>query len=274
MGVHGLEKREKGTAKKGWIAVLITTLLLAVMEMTGLPVALLPQVDFWGINPIYLILLVNFIIGGLLCSLLKRLFFPEWTLGLKFDGVGGDLRRYGLAGAVTAAASIAAFAAGLRPAFNVEPSVGQVLVEGVFYCIGVSLFEEVYLRGLLQNMVEKIMGPRKNAVMWAVLISSMLFALGHIAGALSGGLLVAAAKALWTFGLGIYLGAVYKKTANLWVPAILHMLVNLSGILFCFTTTTSFPTAGIWVNVIAFMLLGAYGLWLLKNPGEQEEQQV
>ena len=264
-----MKNREKDIAKKGWLGVLFTTLLLAIMEMTGLPIALLPQVDFWGITPIYLILLANFIAGGLLCALLKRLLFPEWTLGLKCEGVGNGLRRYGLAGAVVAAASIAAFAVGLHSSFNVVPSVGKVLVEGVFYCIGVSLFEEIYLRGLLQNLVEKLMGERKNAVMWAVLISSMLFGVGHIAGALSGGVWVAAAKVVWTFCLGIYFGAVYKKTANLWVPAVLHMLVNLSGILFCFTTTTAFPLVAIWVNVVAFVLLGAYGLWLLRNLGEQ-----
>lgn len=269
-----MEKREAYKEKKGWPAVLIATLLLAAMEMTGLPAALVSLVSFWGINPIYLILLANFILGGLLCALLKRLFFSGWTLGLKWDGVGRGLRRYGFVGAVAAAASFAAFAFGLRADFDVVPSAGRVLIEGVLYCVGVSLFEEVYLRGLLQNLVERLIGTRKNAALWAVLISSTLFGLGHIAGALSSGLWVAVAKVLWTFGLGIYFGAVYIKTANLWVPAILHMLVNLTGILFCFTTTTAFPPVGIWVNVVAFVLLGVYGLWLLKKSKNKSDETV
>ncbi|MFR2155158.1 MAG: type II CAAX prenyl endopeptidase Rce1 family protein [[Eubacterium] siraeum] len=44
--------------------------------------------------------------------------------------------------------------------------------------------EELYLRGLLQNIIAKWFGERKNAILYAILITSVLFGLGHIFGAL------------------------------------------------------------------------------------------
>ena len=95
--------------------------------------------------------------------------------------------------------------------------------------------EEIYLRGLLQNIIEKWFGIRNNAALFAVIISSALFGFGHIFGALGQPILTIICKAVWATALGIYFGAVYVKTRNLWIPIILHFIVDLCGIPFCFS---------------------------------------
>lgn len=70
-----------------------------------------------------------------------------------------------------------AFCIGLSP-FNNKPTIYRVIVEGVVYYIGVAIMEEIYLRGLLQNIIEKWFGKRDNATLYAVIISSALFGLG------------------------------------------------------------------------------------------------
>ena len=45
-----------------------------------------------------------------------------------------------------------AFCIELSP-FNNKPTIYRVIVEGIVYYIGVAIMEEIYLRGLLQNIM-------------------------------------------------------------------------------------------------------------------------
>ena len=64
--------------------------------------------------------------------------------------------------------------------FDNKPTIWRVVIEGIVYYIGVGIMEELYLRGLLQNIIAKWFGERKNAILYAILITSVLFGLGHI----------------------------------------------------------------------------------------------
>ena len=88
-----------------------------------------------------------------------------------------------------------AFCIGLTP-FNNKPTIWRVLIEGIIYYIGVGIMEELYLRGLLQNIIEIWLGKRKNATLYAILIASLLFGLGHIFGALGQPIVTVIAKNL------------------------------------------------------------------------------
>lgn len=125
--------------------------------------------------------------------------------------------------------------------------------------------EELYLRGLLQNVIEKLFGSGKHASLYAVLITSVLFGAGHIFGALGQPPLTILCKTIWAAALGVYFGAVYVKTRNLWVPIILHTLIDLCGIPVCFTSSFEYPAIALIVSLISFVLLGVYGLYALKS---------
>lgn len=94
---------------------------------------------------------------------------------------------------------------------------------------------------------------------------SLAFGLGHIFGALGQPIVTVIAKTVWATALGVYLGAVYVKTGNLWVPIILHFIVNLCGIPFCFSTTTHYPTIALITCLVSYVLLGIYGVSIVRK---------
>ena len=84
-----------------------------------------------------------------------KILCPNWRLGLGKIGLVDGLKKYGVIGVVIALVGCVAFYVGLMP-FDRQPSVAKVLVEGVVYYIGVSIIEELYVRGLLLNLIEKV----------------------------------------------------------------------------------------------------------------------
>ena len=237
-------------------------ILMAFMDISGLPSALFMNVRVSDIEPFYFTLMLNFVFIGMVCFLISKIFLPNWPFKLEFKGTWQDLRKYGLAGILALFTSSFAFYIGLQP-LDYVPTFEKVLIEGFIYYIGVGIIEELYIRGLLLNLIEKLFGTSKNATIWAVIISSMLFGLGHIFGMLGSSPLMILSKVIWTIGLGLYLGAVYKRTNNLWVPIILHVIMDFCGVPFCFSTTGIFSTITLIIILPLYVLLGTYGMFLL-----------
>lgn len=101
---------------------------------------------------------------------------------------------------------------------------------------------------------------------YAILISSVLFGLGHIFGALGQPIVTIIAKTVWATALGIYFGAVYAVSKNLWVSIILHLIINLYGIPFCFSTSNQYPTIALITCLVSYILLAIYGAYIvIKN---------
>ena len=48
--------------------------------------------------------------------------------------------------------------------------------------------------------------------------------------------------------MGIYFGTIYKKTNNLWLPIILHFIINVCALPYCFTTITTYPNIGLYMK--------------------------
>ncbi|AEZ62205.1 CAAX amino terminal protease family [Streptococcus infantarius subsp. infantarius CJ18] len=98
--------------------------------------------------------------------------------GLQKSGLFSGLQRFGLPAVI----ATLAVAITLAP-FDNQPSFWRVFIEGIVYYVGVALVEEVYLRGLLQNLLEDCFENSQNAVLYAILITSFLFGFGHVFGA-------------------------------------------------------------------------------------------
>ena len=128
------------------------------------------------------------------------------------------------------------------------------------YYIGVGIIEELYLRGLLQNIIEKLLKSNRNAALYAVLCTSVLFGAGHAFGAMHLPVSIIMCKILWAAALGVYFGAVYCKTRNLWVPIILHTFIDFCGIPFCFTLESEYPPLAFIASLIVYLMLGIYGI--------------
>ena len=101
--------------------------------------------------------------------------------------------------------------------------------------------------------------------MYAILIASVLFGLGHIFGALGQPIVTVIAKTVWATALGVYFGAVYVVSKNLWVPIILHLIINLCGIPFCFSTSNHYPEIALITCLVSYILLAIYGVYIVRK---------
>lgn len=250
--------------RKDLISIAILTLLIAFMDISGIPSAFFVNIQISDVEPFYFTLIVNFVIIGIISSIYLKLLCPAWKLGFTSIGLADGLKKYGIIGAMIALVGFVAFYAGLMP-FDKHPSLEKVLVEGVIYYIGVAIIEELYVRGLLLNLIEKICVNRKDSTIIAVVLSSVIFGLGHIFGALNQPLLVIVCKVVWTIGMGIFFGMVYKKTNNLWLPIIIHFFINVCAIPYCFSNINGYANLTLYIVVPAYMILGIYSLIHMKK---------
>lgn len=256
--------QNKTATVKKIIYASIVTIIMTVMNITGLPAVLFVNIELMDIQPFYFSLMANFILTAIVFFLGWKILYPDWSFGLGMDGLRDGIRQYALSGILLFALSSLAFIIGLVP-FNHKPSFYKVLIEGFIYYIGVAFIEELYIRGLLLNIIEKIFSSQKNAACYAIVISSVIFGVGHILGTLGSPLLTIVCKVLWTIGLGLYLGAVYKKTCNLWVPIILHALIDFCAWPFCFSTTPPYPEISLWILLIIYLFVSYYGIYIMRK---------
>ncbi len=250
--------------KKEAIIIPILTLLIAFMDISGIPTSLFLNLQIADIEPIYFSLMVNFVLIGIIAYLTLRFLCPEWKLGLQKDGLLSGMKKYGMQGVTVSLIGFLAFYVGLMP-FDANPSIAKVLIEGVIYYIGVAIIEELYIRGLLLNYIEKLFCKSKNSTMIAVVASSVIFGLGHIPGTIGMPPLVTISKVIWTIGMGIFFGMVYKKTNNLWIPIIIHFLINVCAIPYCFSSTQGYADLTLYIIVPSYVVLGIYSLIVLNK---------
>ena len=255
---------KKGKETKNIAIAGILTLVMTFMEMSALPAALFINIKLKDIEPIYFALIFNFLIAFVLCGLCRITVLKNWSFGLHTEGINAGIKEYGLPALIATILVAISFCIGLSPLDN-KPTVWRVIIEGIIYYVGVGIMEELYLRGLLQNIIEKLFGNNKNASLYAILIASVLFGFGHIFGALGQPVVTIICKVVWATGLGVYFGAIYVKTRNLWVPIILHIIVDLCGIPVCFSSTSEYPDIALVVSLISFVLLGVYGIYVLRR---------
>ena len=95
-------------------------------------------------------------------------------------------------------------------------------------CIGI--FEETLTRGLVLKLLLKKMGNSKKGILVACIVSSAFFGIAHVTNLLQGdSILQVAGRILSTATLGFYFAALFLRTRTLWVPILVHMLVNLAS---------------------------------------------
>lgn len=250
--------------KKELIIISILTILLAFMDISGLPSALFINIEISDITPFYWTLMLNFIIIGAIAFLTLKYLCPDWKLGFNKNGLKNGFKKYGTVGIVVGVISGIAFYIGLKP-FNSHPTIWKVLIEGIIYYIGVAIVEELYVRGLLLNLIEKLCCKRKNNTIIAIILSSVIFGLGHIFGVLGQPILIIITKVIWTIAMGMYFGTIYKKTNNLWLPIILHFIIDVCALPYCFTSITTYPNISLYIILPTYILLGIYSLYIMRE---------
>lgn len=250
--------------KKELMIIAVLTILCAFMDITGLPCSLFMDVVVLDITPFYWTLMVNSILIGIIAYLTLTYLCPDWHLGLHKKGIKRGLKKYGAAGILAGGISGIAFYIGLQP-FDYHPTIAKVFIEGILYYCAVAVIEELYVRGLLLNLIEKLCHKSRYKEMTAIMTSSVVFGLGHIFGVLGQPLFIIVTKVIWTVAMGLYFGVIYKRTDNLWVPVILHFIIDVCALPYCFTTLQGYPLISLYIILPTYILLGIYSLWVMKR---------
>ena len=105
--------------------------------------------------------------------------------------------------------------------FDVAPNVLLVVAEGVF---AVALAEEVFHRGYLMGALEDRWPARRSVfgvkLGWGAVLSSLLFAVGHLVS-------MAQVARLATFFPALLFAWLWRRSGSLWAPALFHAAANL-----------------------------------------------
>lgn len=252
--------KERHSAKT-LIAIGILTVLIAFMDISGLPSTLFVDIELADIDPIYFALAINFIIIGVLAFVVLKLFAPDWRLGLRLNGLREGLCKFAVPGVLAGLVTAVGFCIGLP--FDSSPTIWKVIFEGIVYYAGVALVEELYVRGLFLNLVEDLAYKSSNRTNIAIAVSAVVFGLGHIPGMLGQDWLVIAFKVISTIGMGLYFGVAYKRSGNLWVPVIMHWFIDVCALPYCFTTFSGYPTISLVILIIVYTALGVYSVAMM-----------
>jgi membrane protease YdiL (CAAX protease family) len=153
--------------------------------------------------------------------------------------------------------SLDAYAKKLEDAYNEQvlalsnlKSWGEFILAVFIMAFFPALFEEVFFRGALQNLLEKWW---KNPIV-AIIITSIIFSIIHFSIYLF----------LSRIVLGFVLGYMYYKTRNIWVNIVAHFLNNAIAVSQLFYLSTRKekldldklePDLPWWVGIVAIIVL-------------------
>jgi membrane protease YdiL (CAAX protease family) len=249
--------------KDNTIAAIIAG-LVAFLYISGIPSTFFVNIKLADIDPVGITLFINILFSMALGLGLVKIFIPQFDVGFQSANFKSGLKKYGIPCFVTSLILCIAFIIGLYP-FDYAPTVWKVLFEGIIYIAGVGIIEEYFCRGLLQNAIAGLLNNRKNAQPIAILITAIIFGMGHIFGMIGMPALLIASKILWATGLGVYLGVIFALTNNLWLVALFHFIFNLCGLPFNFSTQRLYPTISAMIVLLTCSGLGLYGLRLFKQ---------
>lgn len=247
--------------------------VLAVCDILCFPAVLFINISLSDITPYYFALMINqwfWIIAGVVAI---RFLCPSLNTFIKLKYFKNGWKEFWLTVTIMICVSALAFSLGLIGKYNYIPSVEKVIVEGFIYYIGVAIIEELFMRALLLNIIKRIAYKNKYSTLIAIVVSSVIFGLGHIPGMIGQGALTIICRIIWTISLGIYLGVIYKQSNNLWLPIIAHALIDFCGVCFCFVTQPIFPIATVIsiatvYSAVAFVLLCKYFIKPQRNKTE------
>ncbi len=156
---------------------------------------------------------------------------------------------------------------------KIDVSKPALIVLYILVYTSTGLFEEILCRGFILNLLLRKWGQNKKGVYFSVIISSVIFALGHFNGLLTGkmDLWSTIAQIFYAFFIGVCFAACYLRIQSLWPVIILHALFDMSGELRDLTTggathpyITSTPISAL-VGIALLSVVFFYGLFILRK---------
>jgi membrane protease YdiL (CAAX protease family) len=147
-------------------------------------------------------------------------------------------------------------------ASGIKPAAGDRVIEFVLFTVMVGFAEEGLLRGVVLRALLPT-GPGR-----AVLVSSLIFGLGHLANIVTGASVsMTAVQVVENVFLGIAFAGACVYAGTIWPVVVLHALLDLvdvAGRGFAFPPPQ--PTAApVLVPIVLTVLCALFGWWLLRR---------
>ena len=119
--------------KKIFVPILLT-LVIAFMDISGLPSVALFEISFKDVDAFIFPLMINFLLIGVIVAVVFKIFSINFSLGLRKDGLKAGLKTYAWAGGLAGVLSFVAFLVGLYP-FDYKPTIWKIIFEGIIYYV-------------------------------------------------------------------------------------------------------------------------------------------
>lgn len=167
------------------------------------------------------------------------------------------------------------FIAVISGEFVLSSDFGEITVF-ILYCLSVGFAEEFVFRGVVLPLF--LVKFKDNALrdFLAVLCSAAVFSLCHIGNLFGGaGIFDTALQIAYTFLTGGLFGAIFVFTENVLLPAVLHFIYDVGGLIF--SSKVGIGSGNQWdtVTVIITAVLGVFAtvyftVKLLKNKNQSK----
>ncbi|MDY0074926.1 MAG: type II CAAX endopeptidase family protein [Acholeplasmataceae bacterium] len=97
-------------------------------------------------------------------------------------------------------------------------------------CLSIGFFEEIIFRAILLIYLVELLSDKKQGVLIAIILSSILFGLMHLLNYFTGSTLIDTLMQVgYSTLLGMMWAVIYLKTKNIWLVMILHATYNFFG---------------------------------------------
>ena len=234
-------------------------LLQALGSLISLPFGVIPALG------------KNSAIGYIICSLLvmwlfKRWFYPEFEGNLR-GGRPGLGFRLGLF--ILIAWALVPVNMIRHPENYAVPTLATLSI-----ALMAGFAEETAFRGLSLSYLMRQWKDEKK-LLTALLFTSALFGLVHLGNLFSGAnVVLTLLQLISTFAAGLFLGAVYLRSGNLWPSIVLHTLHDIVSLLDVSSISGGVMTGNLrlvdLLDLLLSVILGGIGLWLIR-PAKRGE---
>lgn len=149
-----------------------------------------------------------------------------------------------------------------------------LLLLGTLSAFIVAFFEETLFRaGLMGTILQNV---QRYPVMLSVGISSLLFGLVHTINYANSPFWDTTNQIIYAIGIGSLLATIYYLTQNLWIPIILHTIIDASSFIFNLNsnfTNSQAATSIDFSSLLIFVVFVAYSYYLLyqNQPGNNKK---
>ena len=204
------------------------------------------------------------IIAGLLMLILPIFFREKCNFGFK-----GGLPKLGI---------LLALPALIVPVWNLlqiklydAPLVAgtTAVIAAIFHGIGPGVSEEVFCRGFTVSNLMRIWKDKPNRIFLSVLVSGAAFGLLHAVNVIvTGDAFAAIIQVIYTAAIGIFYGAVFIRSRNVWGVILMHTLTDISAFIAVFDGNVS--GMDIAFCVVGSLIFIALALYLIR-PAKRAE---